>query len=157
MKKRRTYIKLSGLIFLLVGMIVVGLAFFLPRLIDINAYRDQIISLMQQSLNRRIDFARGDFTMHTGPSFTFETVSVKEVDGVTDFLKARKITVHLALLPLLEKKVVLSSVIIDQPDLRLVRGGDGKLNIDDLIKPRPESINTRLRGLTLKNGTVHWH
>ena len=84
----RTYIKISGLIFLLLSAIFIGLAFFLPRLLDINAYRDDILATLQKSLNRKVSFSRAEFSMQFGPSFVFDTVVVKEPDGGSDFLTA---------------------------------------------------------------------
>lgn len=153
---KRSYIKISGFIFFLLGAGLMGLALFLPRLIDINAYRDDIISSLQQSLNRKVSFSRGEFTMRIGPSFTFDTVAVKEQDGLTDFLTAKRITVHLALLPLLEKRVVLRDVILEEADLRFVRDRDGKLNIDDLLKPGTEAVQVQFKELQIRKGTVRW-
>lgn len=150
------YIKISGLIFLLLGTIVIGLAFFLPRLVDINAYRDDIVAALQQSLNRKVQLGRGEFSLHLGPSFVFNTIVVKEPDGASDFLTAERITVSLALLPLLEKRVVLRDLTLEGADVHLVRGSDGKLNIDDLLKPRPEALQVRFKKVQLKKGTLHW-
>src|SRR5450631_600444 len=133
-----------------------GLALFLPRLIDINAYRDDIIASLQQSLHRKVSFAHGEFTMRIGPSFTFDSVVIKEQDGATDFLTAKQITVHLALLPLLEKKVVLRDVILEEADLHVERNPDGKLNIDDLLKPGAEAMQVQFRELQIRKGTVRW-
>ena len=101
--QKTAYIKLSGILALIAGTLVIGFAVFLPRLLDINAYRDEIISTLQQSLNRKVSFSNGTFAWHFGPSFDFTGVTVKEPDGSSDFLKAERITVRLALLPLLKK------------------------------------------------------
>jgi hypothetical protein len=45
---KRSYIKLSGILLLIVGTLVVSLAFFLPYLLDINAYRDEILALARE-------------------------------------------------------------------------------------------------------------
>lgn len=155
-KRKRSYFKLSGLIFLLLGTTLIGLALFLPRLLDINAYRDDIIAALQQSLNRKVSFARGEFSLRLGPSFVFDSVTIKEPDGVGDFLTARRITVDLALIPLLEKRVVLRELTLEGADVRLVRDSDGRLNIDDLLKPRPEAIQVRLKKVQVRKGTLQW-
>ena len=84
--------------------LVTATALFLPYLLDVNAYRNEITSALQQSLNRPVSFSSGTFTWHFGPSFKFKTFTVKEIDGKADFITARQITVTVALLPLLEKK-----------------------------------------------------
>jgi uncharacterized protein YhdP len=152
----RNYIKLSGILALVVGTLVIGFAAFLPRLLDVNAYRDEILSTLQQSLNRKVSFSSGKFAWHFGPSFDFYGVTVKEPDGSTDFLKAERITVKLALLPLLEKQVVLKDVSADGAEIRLVRGSDGVLNIDDLLKPAKDSVPVHFRKVQLRHSTVQW-
>jgi len=151
-----SYFKISGLIFLFLSAGLIGLALFLPRLIDINAYRDDIMATLQQSLNRKVTFGNGVFSMQLGPSFVFDDVTVKEPDGSGDFIKADRITVHLALLPLLNKKVVLRELVLDGADLSLIRASDGKLNVDDLLKPQPEAVPLSIKKVQIKRGALQW-
>ena len=154
--QKRTYIKFSGILALIAGTLIVGFAVFLPRLLDINAYRDEILATLQQSLNRKVDFTSGTFAWHFGPSFDFTGVTVKEPDGNGDFLKAKRITVKLALLPLLEKQVVLQDVSADGADIHLVRDSNDRLNIDDLLKPSNGSVPVHFRKIKLRHSTVQW-
>lgn len=151
----RPYIKLSGILALVAGVLVISFAVFLPSLLDINAYRNEIISTLQASLNRKVSFSSGTFAWQFGPSFVFDGVSVKEPDG-TDFLKAERITVKLALLPLLEKKVVLKDVRADGAEILLVRDSEGRLNIDDLLKPSKDAAPVHFRKVQLRRSTVRW-
>jgi len=153
---KRSYIKFSGILLLIVGTLVVSLAFFLPYLLDINAYRDEILASLQKSLNRKVMFSRGEFKWHFGPSFDFDGVTVKEPDNSADFLKADRITVRLALLPLLDKHVVLRDLSLDGANIRLVRGTDGKLNIDDLLAPGTEGMQVQFRKVQLRRSTLQW-
>jgi uncharacterized protein involved in outer membrane biogenesis len=153
---KRTYVKLSGLFFLFLTATLIGLAIFLPRIIDINAYRDNIMTTLQNTLNRKVTFVNGEFSMQPGPSFIFDTVAVKEPDGSDDFITAQRVTIHLALLPLLEKKIVFSELTLEGALVHLVRGSDRRLNIDDLLKPRPESAAVSLKKIRIKNGALQW-
>ena len=154
--QKRTYIKFSGILALVAGTLIIGIAAFLPRLLDVNAYRDEILATLQQSLNRKVNFSSGTFAWHFGPSFVFNGVTVKEPDGGSDFLKAERITVKLALLPLLEKKVVLRDVSADGANIHLVRNSDGRLNIDDLLKPSKDSVPVYFRKVQFRRSTVQW-
>jgi len=156
-KVKRTYIKLSGLFFLFLTACIIGLAVFLPRLIDINDYRDNIMATLQQSLHRKVTFGTGVFSMYFGPSFIFETVTIKEPDNSNDFIKAKRVTVRLALLPLLEKKVVLRELVLEGAGVNLVRNSDGKLNIDDLLKPQPGTPPVSLKKIRIKDSTLQWY
>jgi len=155
--QKRTYIKFSGILALIVATLIIGVAVFLPRLLDINAYRDEILAALQQSLHRNVTFSSGTFAWHFGPSFDFTGVTVKEPDGRSDFLKAERITVKLALLPLLEKQVVLQDVRADGAFINLVRNSDGTLNIDDLLKPSKDSAPVHFRKVQLRRSSIQWH
>ena len=150
------YIRISALMLLFLVSSLIGLALFLPKLIDINAYRDNIIATLQQVLNRKVNFSHGEFSMHIGPTFTFDNVSIREPDGKDVFLRARRIRVYLALFPLLEKKVVLRDVDLEEVDIRLERDSDGKLNIDDLLAQRTGEYQLQLRKAQVRKGVLHW-
>ena len=153
---KSSYIKISALLLLFLGSGLIGLALFLPRLIDVNAYRDDIISTLQQALNRKLSFGHAEFSMHIGPTFTFDNVVIKEPDGRADFLLAKHIRIRLALFPLLEKKVVLRNVTLESAEIHLERDKDGKLNIDDLLAPRPGAYQLHLGKVQIKNGLLRW-
>jgi uncharacterized protein involved in outer membrane biogenesis len=154
--QKTAYIKFSGILALIAGTLVIGFAVFLPRLLDINAYRGEIISALQQSLNRTVSFSNGTFAWHFGPSFDFTGITVKEPDGSSDFLKAERITVRLALLPLLKKEVVVRDVRADGAEIRLVRDSEGRLNIDDLLKPSKDSLPVKFNKVRLRRSSVLW-
>jgi len=151
-----SYIRFFGLLVMFVVAGMIGLALFLPRLIDVNAYRDDIIENIQKALNRKVSFSSGEFSMHIGPSFTFDNVTVKEPDGVANLLTARRIVVHLALFPLLEKRVVLRDVVLEGADANLGRDAEGKLNIDDLLQQKPGAYQVHLKKVRIRKGTLHW-
>jgi uncharacterized protein involved in outer membrane biogenesis len=153
---KRTYIRISALVLLFLVSGLIGLALFLPKLIDINAYRDDIIATLQQVLNRKVNFSHGEFSMHIGPTFTFDNISISEPDGKAVFLTAKRIRIHLALFPLLEKRVVLRDVDLEGVDMRLERDSDGRLNIDDLLVPRTVGYQLKLRKAQIKKGILHW-
>lgn len=153
---KSSYIKLSALLLLFAGAGLIGLALFLPRLIDVNAYRDDIVSALQQTLNRKVSFAHGEFSMHFGPTFTFDRVAIKDSDGELNLLSAKRISIRLALIPLLERKVVLRNVVVETADVRLERNSAGKLNIEDLLVPRPGTYQLHLAKVQIKGGVLHW-
>ncbi len=154
--QKRTYIKFTGILALLVGAFVIGIAVFLPRLVDINAYRDEILTTLQRSLNRKVDFKSGSFAWHFGPSFDFNGVTVKEPDGVSTFVTAERISVKLGLWSLLEKKVVLQDLSAEGAVVSLIRNSDGTLNISDLLKPSKDSVPVHFRKIRLKRSTAQW-
>ncbi|HXE98080.1 MAG TPA: AsmA-like C-terminal domain-containing protein [Dongiaceae bacterium] len=156
MKISFRFIKISGVLLITVATLVTATAFFLPYLLDVNAYRTEIITTLQQSLNRPASFGSGSFVWHYGPSFQFKSFTVKERDGGADFIKARQITVQLALMPLLMKKVELKHLILDETTISLFRNSDGTYNIDDLLKPGKEGAHVDFKKIDINKGAILW-
>ncbi|MBV5338737.1 MAG: AsmA-like C-terminal domain-containing protein [Deltaproteobacteria bacterium] len=156
MKIRSRFIKLSGLLLVTVAAVVTATAFFLPYLLDVNAYRTEIVTALQQSLNRKVSFGSGSFVWHLGPSFEFKSCTVKEREGTANFITARQITVQLALIPLLEKKVELKNLILDGTTISLFRNSDGTYNIDDLLKPGGDAVSVNFKKIRINDGTILW-
>lgn len=156
MKFTSRFIKISGLLLVTIATMVTATAFFLPYLLDVNAYRTEIITALQQSFNRQVSFSSGSFAWHFGPSFEFKSCTVKERDGVADFIKARQITVKLALIPLLERRVELKNLTFDETTISLVRNPDGTYNIDDLLKPGTEGVRVHFNKVRINRGAILW-
>lgn len=150
------FIKVSGVLLVTVATLVTATAFFLPYLLDVNAYRTEIITALQQSLNRPVSFSSGSFAWNLGPSFEFKSFSVKERDGSADFITAQKITVQLALIPLLQKKVELKNLTLDSTTISLFRNSDGTFNIDDLLKPDKDGVHVNFKKIRINKGAILW-
>ncbi len=156
MKMTSRFIKVSGILLVTIATLVTATAFFIPYLLDVNAYRTEIVTALQQSLNRPVSFGTGSFTWHYGPSFEFKAFSVKERDGRADFITAEKITVQLALVPLLEKRVELKNLILDGSTISLFRASNGSYNIDDLLKPGTDGVRVNFNKVRILRGAILW-
>jgi len=150
------FIKASSFLMVAAATIVTATAFFLPYLMDVNAYRSEIVAALQQGFNRPVSFSSGSFVWHLGPSFEFNSFAVKERDGATDFITARKVTVKLALIPLLSKRVELNNLILDDSTISLLRNVDGTFNIDDLLKPSGGGVSINFKKIRINNGSILW-
>ncbi|GFE57845.1 AsmA-like C-terminal domain-containing protein [Geobacter sp. AOG1] len=150
---KKSYLLASlAILLLLVG----GAALILPRLLHLDSYRDQILAQVQQSLNRQVLYEKGEFSFHILPTFTFTKVVVREKDGTATFLSADRLTIKVALLPLLEKKVVLRDLVLERPAIELVRNRDGRFNISDLLEEKPEGVPLQVRGIHLLKGHIRF-
>jgi len=154
---RPKFIKLLILLLILAGTFSLGLSLLLPRLLDLNSYQAQLITLLQKQLNRQVRLGDSKFSWVLGPEFTFKDLYVQERDNNQEFLSANRITFRLALLPLIKKKIELREIVIDGVRLTLSRDEQGILNIDDLLKPSEGSYALRAKGVRVRNGTLFWH
>src|SRR5512136_699072 len=93
----------------------VGGSLLFTRLMHLDSYKDQILAQVQQTLNRQVLYEKGTFSFRFGPQFIFTHVTVKEKGGTATFISADRLSIRLALLPLLEKKLVLHDIQLDKP------------------------------------------
>ena len=163
MQTRR--MKLVILIALLLCLIFAGAltVVAVKKLHRLDTYKDDILSEMKKSLNREVQYGRGGFSLHYGPSFTFEKVLIRERDPREHaaFLSADRISLRLALAPLLFNKVVIKKVVLEKPSIRLHRYHDGTFNITDLLtekKERPiqvKALYVEKGALTIQDDYIH--
>jgi len=157
--------KLVILIALLLCLIFAGAltVVAVKKLHRLDTYKDDILSEMKKSLNREVQYGRGGFSLHYGPSFTFEKVLIRERDPREHaaFLSADRISLRLALAPLLFNKVVIKKVVLEKPSIRLHRYHDGTFNITDLLtekKERPiqvKALYVEKGALTIQDDYIH--
>ncbi|HTY20188.1 MAG TPA: AsmA-like C-terminal domain-containing protein [Geobacteraceae bacterium] len=133
-----------------------GVTFILNNLFHLDAYKDQIVSQVQQSLNRKVLFGKGTFSFRLGPEFIFTQVTIKEKDGATDFITADRLTIRIALIPLFAKKMVLRSIEMEKPVIAILRDREGLFNFSDLLtqKEKPGEIQLLFRRLRIRNGEI---
>ncbi|KAF0217552.1 MAG: AsmA family [Geobacteraceae bacterium] len=150
--KKIIIISLLVIILALVG----GGTFILNKLLHLDTYKDQIIVALQEALQREVRYEKGDFSLRYGPAFTFSHVVVKEKDGSANFITAERLTFKLAVLPLLEKRVVLKEMDLDQPDVELARDKAGVFNISDLLEEKKEALPLQIKGIRIRKGFIRF-
>ncbi len=133
-----------------------GGAFVLDKLLHLDSYKEQILAELQKSLNRTVTYEKGTFSLGFGPSFTFTKLVVLEKEGTARFITADKVTFRVALLPLLEKKMVLKEMVLDRPAISIYRNTAGVFNISDLLEKKKEEISLQIKGIRIKKGSVQF-
>ena len=112
---------LGGLVISLVLLVMLAV-FLIPKLIDPNDYRDDIIALVKKETNRdlRLD---GDLSVSVFPWLGVRTQGLglsqpEQIDG--DMIAVESAQLRVKLLPLLSKRVEVDTVILTEPLLRIV-------------------------------------
>lgn len=126
----------------------------LIKVIDLDTYKDQILSELEKSLKRPVSYKTGNLSFSLGPAVSFHDVTVKEPDGSGDFVTLRKLTCRLDLLPLLKKQVVVHGVVADDARVNLERKSDGRLSISDLAESSSSASTLKIHSLKLKNANI---
>lgn len=136
-----------------------GATFILNKMLHLDSYKEQILAEVQQSLNRQVIYETGAFSFRFVPQFIFTHIVVKEKDGASTFISADRLTFKLALLPLLEKKVVLRDIELEKPVIAISRDRAGVFNFSDILarkKEKAEKIPLQIRGIRIRKGEIHF-
>lgn len=144
------------MLLMFLATVLVSMVLFLPRLIDVNSYKTEIVVALEKTLHRKVSFTNGQFSLRFGPSFVFDRVTISELDRSQRFISADKLVVHLALLPLLNKKISLTTIVVTGAEIYLIRHADGTFNLDDLLKPTKGDSGITLSKLKFNASTLFW-
>ena len=149
------------LIFIAAGLLVllVGGAIALPMIVDVNQYRELIQTEAEKAIGRRVTL--GEMSLSLFPTFG---ISVAPIE-VQDLVTAKSVTVGARLWPLIfGGEIVVSTVVIESPEVMLTRRADGTWSATDLAgtpaagdEPAepPSTRNVSLSKLKVIHGLVH--
>lgn len=124
--------KKLAIAFGILGGLVVAAVLAVEFLVDLNAFRPQIITPMEAALNRDVEL--GDVSLslfQRGAKVSNITIFEPEHSDV--FVQVKDIVAQVKLLPLLSQKVEVAKIVVDQPSVNITRHADGGWNFDDLI------------------------
>ena len=129
--------------------VIVGILLAAPLFIDVNQYRPQIQSELQQKLGRQVTLG----TLHLGllpPHLRVDNVSVSDDPRFSrgPFAQAQELDVSIALLPLISKQVEVKSLTLQKPNIELVRNAQGVWNFSTIGQPTA--------GTTARTGIRCW-
>ncbi|MCP4396624.1 MAG: AsmA family protein [bacterium] len=125
--------KLAIVLASIVGLFLIVLL-VLEFAIDLNSYKEQVRTPIQEALQRRVDIGNISHTVLQGIGAGIRDVTISnspESEG--PLLQVKELVAKVKLLPLLSKKISLSKVMVDSPVLVLKRNQEGLWNIRDLL------------------------
>jgi len=161
------------LILVAVGVVVV-VVLILPFLIPVNQFRPTIEEKASAALGRKVTFGNLSFSLLSG-SLSAQDLTIGENSGFgqSPFLTAKSLKVGVELVPLVfSKKLNVTGVTIDNPQVTLLRNAQGEWNVSSLgrtagtAEPKQSSAGTNTRGssgsptdfsikrVELKNGRI---
>lgn len=105
--------------------------FVLPSLVPTDSYRDKLEEELSRAMARDVTID-GDIRISTFPAIEVETGAVNlanpEGFGRENFVEMQGLTARIKLWPLISKRVEISRVIVDTPDIWLERKANGQAN-----------------------------
>ncbi len=110
-------------------------ALLLPALVDVDRYRPVIVSRAEAALGRPVRLGEMRLTLlpRLGLQARDVALGATPAEGGGDLLTARSLQVGARLLPLLRKRLEITSVVLDQPRLVLARDAQGTWNVQRIV------------------------
>lgn len=140
----------------LLGLTIASAA-VLALTFDPNDYKPLIVKLVQEKKQRTLNI-EGDIKLAFWPKLGADLgrVSLSEHNGTQQFAAIDSARVYVALLPLLDRQLVVDTVRVDGVRANLIRYQDGTTNIDDLLKQEEESeeIKFDIDGVLVSNAAL---
>ncbi len=120
------------LIFLLIIVVlaIAGLSLFIRYYLTEDRLKAVIVPQAEKALGRKVEIASIKVSLLKG--ITVTDFAVKEQDEKEDFLRAGEFVFRYDLMPLLQKKIVVSQIKIVRPHVKVVRYKNGKFNYETL-------------------------
>ncbi len=128
------YLKYAFTVFAVVVTLLIGLVLYIAATFDPNAYKPQIIQLVNEKKQRELKLD-GDIKLTFFPSLraNVENIALNEYNSDKEFATAENVLVSIALMPLFKKQLVVNEITVKGLKANLIRFKDGRINIDDLI------------------------
>jgi AsmA protein len=156
-----TLFALGGLV-ILVGAVLA----YIAATFDPNQYKPQIVQAVKERTQRTLKL-EGDIGLSFWPSIGAKIgkVSLSERASDREFAAVEEVRVFLKLMPLLSRQAVVDTVRVRGLRANLVKGRDGKLNVDDLAgapaakaAPAPKDASPGfgidVAGVDIENATI---
>jgi len=126
---RRWALALGGVLLALAAA-----ATWVPRLLDLERYRGQIARQVGRAIGREVSVG-GITASIWGLGAEAQGIRVAERAGygTAPFVEAESLRVRVELMPLLHGQVRVATAVLDRPRIHLVRGREGRWNIEDLL------------------------
>jgi type II secretion system protein N len=148
--------KVFGVIVLLLVVAGVGLMAFVKYYLTDERIKAIVIPQAETALGRKVTI--GDIKIGLFSGITIKDFVIKEEDTTKDFVSTKAFVLSYDLLPLLQKKLVISEIRFDQPTVQVIRTKKGDFNYSTLAlltetgkqeKPKSSATSTAAVPLAL--------
>lgn len=153
---RKFFIAVAIVIALVVGTVLVG-----PSFVNWNAYRGDVAAQLKAATGRDIAIdGELSLAMLPSPRLLATGLRLTGPDGAEfeDLLRLRTVEVHVALAPLIERRVQVSSVVLIEPEFVVERLADGRINWIEAFAAAPDggasSFAVQFDNVRIERGTV---
>lgn len=158
----KKFLKLCGFIvatsFLFV--IIASLAFY--YLVRVGEFRRFLVSQLEQQTEFKVQLGEADLEIGWISGIAFRDLALSEPAAAQPLIVAERITARVALLPLLQRKLIFYEVRLFKPTAQIVRDKDGRIPLLDkflnlpFLKEQNSEFQFDLRSIKVQKGQIEW-
>ena len=125
---------------LIAGCLLVAVVFLAPAFLNADRYRPQVISFFEENTGKKVEIQRLALTLFPQVTIHIDGFGVKSppLFPPSYILKAARADAVLDFWALLHRKVVIRSLLLENPEINLVSDPDGPWNFEN-----PETMNSK--------------
>lgn len=129
-------IALGGVVFLVV--LLVALIIAVPILVDVDRYRPQVVAIIQEQTGKPAEIGRLTLTLFPTLSIRVDDFMLGNPSGFPEghMIQARRIYAEVDARALWNRQVIIQSLEVSEPVIRLYSGARGKWNFENPPKPQ---------------------
>jgi uncharacterized protein involved in outer membrane biogenesis len=141
-------------------LIIGSLAFY--HLLRIGEFRRFLISQLEQQTQLEVQLGEGHFEIGWIAGIGFRDVKLSEPAAAQPLLTAERITASVALLPLLQRKLIFYHVRLLKPAAQVVREDDGRIPLLDklltlpFLQQKDREYEFDLRSIKIQQAQLQW-
>jgi uncharacterized protein involved in outer membrane biogenesis len=141
-------------------LIIGSLAFY--HFLRVGEFRRFLISQLEQQTQLEVQLGEGDFDIGWIAGIGFRDLKLSEPAAAQPLLTAERITARVALLPLLQRKLIFYDVRLLKPAAQLVRENDGRIPLLDklltlpFLQQKSREYEFDLRSIKIQQAQLQW-
>ncbi|HYY25348.1 MAG TPA: AsmA family protein, partial [Candidatus Udaeobacter sp.] len=158
----RSLLKFIGFLAVVCVVFIVAVAAAFYYLVREGDVRRFLISEIERKTELKLELGDSELEIGRILGIRFRDVAVSEPDGGEPAIRAEGVTVRIALLPLLERKLIFYEIRLRRPSARLFQGKDGKIPLLDRLAnlPFPKHNDAQfaldLRAIRINGGEIEF-
>ena len=158
----RKALKLIGFVSVTVALffIVSSLAFY--YLIRVGEFRRFLIDEVERNTELKVQLGDAELEIGWITGIVFRDVALSLADGAQPAISAARVTARVALLPLLQRQVVVYEIRLQQPTAQIVRDKEGHVVLLDkllnlpFLKQQDSEFKLDLHSIKVQNGDIEY-
>ncbi|HWP47679.1 MAG TPA: AsmA family protein [Candidatus Limnocylindrales bacterium] len=129
--------KVILLLFISLGVLFILISTLAALLIDLNKYRPLVVTKIEETLHRKAYIGQIKHTLWTGLGAEINQVTILDKDESRPFIHADQVVARVRWIPLLYKKIEVSTLVLKNPHIFLERAESGVWNFEDILPVTP--------------------